>query len=203
MYKIYIHESLLIITDKLYEKVDWKISHHDNFPWSVIISQLEEVKHPLTYWIQSDDIERVWSEFTTHFSIIIAAGGIVKNLKNQYLVIKRLGKYDLPKGKVEELEDIEQAAIREVEEECSISKLNILNLDPIISYHTYKVKKTRILKKTFWYEMSCCDEKKPAPQVEEGISDVKWVQEDEFKNLLEDSYPNIKNLLKTYLKRGK
>ena len=51
---------------------------------------------------------------------IIAAGGLVTNENNELLMIFRRGKWDLPKGKLDKGETIEECAIREVEEETGI-----------------------------------------------------------------------------------
>ena len=57
------------------------------------------------------------ASFSASFKSIHAAGGLVRNIKGQYLFIFRNGKWDLPKGKIEKGEGIKSAAIREVEEE--------------------------------------------------------------------------------------
>jgi 8-oxo-dGTP pyrophosphatase MutT (NUDIX family) len=196
MYKINIQESTLIISHINYPQVDWKIDHHINFPWDLIISQLEQLSHPLIYLVYTDEPEKAWKEFSEHYRLIVAAGGVVRNSKEEFLVIKRLGKYDLPKGKVEPNENLIQAALREVEEECSIGGLEIRNeSDVFITYHTYKLGLERILKKTHWYPMQCNDTQKPKPQIEEGITDVKWIKKDDLKKIMKDSYPNIKLLI--------
>ena len=70
------------------------------------------------------NIEKVFKSFIANIRIIKAAGGLVKNGEGQYLFIHRLGKWDLPKGKVEENEKMKEAALREVEEECGIKISN-------------------------------------------------------------------------------
>ena len=57
--------------------------------------------------------------------MVEAAGGLVFNKDGDILMIFRNGKWDLPKGKLEIGESIEECAIREVEEECGISGLII------------------------------------------------------------------------------
>jgi ADP-ribose pyrophosphatase YjhB (NUDIX family) len=196
MYKINIQESTLIISHINYPQVDWKIDHHINFPWDLIISQLEQLSHPLIYLVYTDEPEKAWKEFSEHYRLIVAAGGVVRNSKEEFLVIKRLGKYDLPKGKVEPNENLIQAALREVEEVCSIGGLAITHeSDVFITYHTYKLGAERILKKTHWYSMQCTDTQKPKPQIEEGITDVKWIKKEDLRKIMKDSYPNIKLLI--------
>ncbi|MBK9671561.1 MAG: NUDIX domain-containing protein [Bacteroidetes bacterium] len=59
------------------------------------------------------------------YTKIEAAGGIVKNKQGQLLFIFRHGKWDLPKGKIEKGENEQDAALREVEEECGIAELTL------------------------------------------------------------------------------
>ena len=195
MYKINIQESTLIISNINYPQVDWKINHHIGFPWELIISQLEQLSHPLIYLIHTEEPEKAWKEFCEKYKLIVAAGGVVRNGKDEFLVIKRLGKYDLPKGKVEPNENLRSAAVREVEEECGITNLIIIDEEePFITYHTYRLGHDRILKKTHWYPMTSNDIKKPKPQLEEGITEVKWIKRMELKRIMRNSYPNIKTL---------
>ena len=51
--------------------------------------------------------------------MIKAAGGVVENHKNEILMMKRLGHWDLPKGKADPGENSATTAQREVEEECA------------------------------------------------------------------------------------
>ena len=59
-----------------------------------------------------------WEAFCSKHTLIEAAGGLVYNIENQLLMIFRNNKWDLPKGKLEVGENIQECAIREVEEEC-------------------------------------------------------------------------------------
>ncbi len=127
------------------------------------------------------------------FKIVKAAGGVVFNDNSEILMIFRLGKWDLPKGKLEKGEKFKYAAIREVEEECGISGLEITNkLD--ISYHIH-FRKTWILKKTAWFKMYSIDKSDLVPQLEEGITKVEWVATDSLKPLTLDTYRSIREVL--------
>ena len=135
------------------------------------------------------------NKFCSKYNIIQAAGGVVFNDYNQLLMIFRNGKWDLPKGKLENFESVEQAAIREVEEECGVSNLKIdIRLDE--TYHIYTLQDKDILKKTYWFKMYC-DNQFLIPQMEEGISKACWVPKDEIVEKLSNSYANIKDLLET------
>jgi 8-oxo-dGTP pyrophosphatase MutT (NUDIX family) len=108
------------------------------------------------------------------FKEVVAGGGAVYNNKKELLLIKRHGKWDLPKGKLELDETIELCAVREVEEECNVFGLELRHLIDI-TYHFYKTKSGWKIKKAYWYKMDCKDYKQAAPQKEEGIEEIKWV----------------------------
>ena len=140
-----------------------------------------------------DDAETVSTEFKKTFPLIEAAGGLVKNKKGEYLLIFRNGKWDLPKGKVEKGELIKDAAIREVEEECGIKNISIVNeIRP--TYHIYELKGQKVLKRTHWFNMLCADDNLPTPQTTEGITEVKWMKKEEAQKALGTSYSSIKEM---------
>ena len=126
--------------------------------------------------------------------LIKAAGGLVKNEKKALLFIYRNDKWDLPKGKIEKDETVKEAAVREVEEECgiTISKLE----DKICkTYHVYIAKGEVVLKKTWWYNMKCKGQTKLKPQLEEGITDVRWFKRDDIDPILSNTFPSIMDVL--------
>ena len=137
-----------------------------------------------------------WESFCANYVLIEAAGGLVYNDKNQLLMIFRDGKWDLPKGKLEIGEDIEQCAIREVEEECGVSGL-IITQRLQKTYHTYEINGQKILKCTYWFEMQSSFKGNLIPQSEEGITAVVWVDKQAISEKLENSFGNIVELLKT------
>lgn len=143
----------------------------------------------------NEDVKALFNYFSSAFKIIEAAGGLVNNNKNQWLFIFRNGKWDLPKGKVEKNEKLEEAAIREVEEECGIKELNIV-IELPSTYHTYYMEEKAILKRTYWYKMNCTDSSKPLPQLEEGITEVKWFSVNDLKQVHENTYESVKEVMK-------
>lgn len=129
----------------------------------------------------------------SRFQIIKAAGGIVQK-DNKFLLIFRLGKWDFPKGKFEKGETPIECAVREVEEECAVE---VKAEDTICkTWHTYTRNRKSILKKTYWYTMSCINDKDMKPQKEEGIDDIKWMKKGQVKSALKDSYPSMRYLFK-------
>lgn len=131
--------------------------------------------------------------------VVIAAGGLVCNSKMQVLFIKRNNHWDLPKGRVEKGEEIEDAAIREVEEETGIQNL-VLGDFISKTYHVFKRNKKWKLKVTYWYKMHSDYKGELIPQEEEGIEKVRWKNFQKSQKALRNTYENVKLLFpKEYL----
>ena len=132
------------------------------------------------------------------FKIVKAAGGLIRK-KEKLLMIYRLKKWDLPKGKREKNETSKQTAVREVGEECNIS----VKLDRKIctTWHTYTMNKNAMLKKTRWYLMDSVDDSKLKPAVEEDIEELRWMTRKEVYHALEHSYKSISYVFEQYYKK--
>ena len=140
----------------------------------------------------------MFNEFKSDYTVIQAAGGLVFNKQNQMLTIKRNGIWDMPKGKIERHEDRMAAALREVMEETGINMLNIS--DKVgESYHAYYEEDAIMLKETHWYFMNCTGKATLKPQVEEGISEVRFVDLDWFRSEEFSSYQSIRDVVKRAL----
>ena len=144
--------------------------------------------------IISDD----WKNFCAHHTFIEAAGGVVFNHKKQILMIFRNGNWDLPKGKLEVNENIQECAIREVEEECGVYNLHIESKLQN-TYHTYQQDGKSILKKTYWFKMNTSYNNNPIPQINEGITRAEWVNIQDLPKILKKSYGNIIDILIEYI----
>ena len=129
---------------------------------------------------------------------IRAGGGLVKNAKNEYLLIFRNGYWDLPKGKPNSGESIETCALREVQEETGISNLTIVREMPE-TYHLYTDSDGEIiLKKCCWFEMKTADEQSLTPQFEEGISEAVWLSKEAVETKRSKMYATIQQCLDWY-----
>ncbi|NCI46344.1 NUDIX hydrolase [Sediminibacterium soli] len=128
--------------------------------------------------------------------LIIAAGGLVLNEKNELLMIHRRGKWDLPKGKLDKGESIEQCAVREVEEETGLRNIRLGQLIGI-GYHEYfdKYLGEDVIKESHWYAMTADSTQPLIPQTEEDIADIRWVKDAELRKCLENTYPNILDIV--------
>jgi len=151
-------------------------------------------------YVKCRDVEWSWQQFASQFLLIRAAGGVVSNDRDEILFIYRLDKWDLPKGKVEEGEELELAALREVEEECSIHKLELIH-HLITTYHTYSLKGEQVLKSTDWYVMKHAGNDQPTPQLMEGISDAQWIAPENWNEIvLANTYPSVQDVMDAFQK---
>lgn len=122
------------------------------------------------------------------YTLIEAAGGLVYN-SNKVLMIYRHNIWDLPKGKLENKEKPVEGAKREVEEECNIK---VVPQDKIChTWHTYTQDNQHILKKTYWYRMMCRNDSEMKPQTEEDITDIQWMDLENAKEVILNSYASI------------
>ena len=128
---------------------------------------------------------------------IVAAGGIVKNKEGKVLTIFRRGFWDLPKGKVETGEKIEDAALREVKEETGADVVRASHRT-IVTYHCYVLKGKNCIKETHWYYMDITNDEKLVPQQEEGIEQIEWMNYSDVEEKKALFYPLITALLTSY-----
>lgn len=200
MYQVYINERLLkfVGTYDPIGNAEMVIKLTGNEPkdhLKVLVKAFEENPQTESLVIQSENIDETWKKFTSLYTILKAAGGVVINSQtNKLLMIFRNGKWDLPKGKIEAGEEADVAAVREVYEECGIGELK-LSKQIKTSFHTYPYKETVILKKTYWFLMSSTDISTPTPQIEEGIVEARWMDKAEVKKALKNAYSSIVELL--------
>jgi 8-oxo-dGTP pyrophosphatase MutT (NUDIX family) len=139
--------------------------------------------------------DEILTYFEQNLTLIVAGGGLVQNSNDKILFIFRNGKWDLPKGKTENDESIEQTAIREVEEECGLSGLSILSPLPS-TYHIYSIPTGEfILKKSIWFHMRVENEERLVLQKEEGITDARWMKMPVDARILDHAYLSIKELI--------
>ncbi len=207
MYKVFFNESIIQIDS------EFKKSLNNNIPKLIdvesydfvnqLVYDIEATSKGIYFLILNQDINKVWSQFKSHFKIIGAAGGLVQNDEGSFLFIKRLGVWDLPKGKIEKKESAENAAIREVEEECGLSGMEIIR--PLDStFHIYRspyltFPKNLVLKETQWFLMHYSGSEIPVPQVEEDIEEVRWVAASELVEVMSNTYRSLYEFLEKYL----
>lgn len=142
-----------------------------------------------TLIVPCSDVESAFERFASQFKWIEAAGGVVVNPKDEYLMIFRRGRWDLPKGHIDAGEDAATAALREVEEETGVKGAKIVA--PLCNtLHAYGVYGEWELKKTYWFKMECQTED-TVPQSDEDIEAAVWCNRDKLRENLTNSYPTI------------
>ncbi|HEY2350690.1 MAG TPA: NUDIX domain-containing protein [Puia sp.] len=128
--------------------------------------------------------------------LILAAGGLVENEKGDILFMFRRGKWDLPKGKLDPGETLEECALREVEEETGVGQLEMKKF-LLQTLHEYEELGKVIQKKTHWFLMTTTSLQSLVPQTEEDITDLRWIAPADFDIVLRNTYPAIVEVLRT------
>lgn len=160
-------------------------------------NQYEDV----SFRILPDYYNQAKSLVKREFKVIDAAGGVVVNDKNKKLLIYRLKKWDLPKGKLDKGENFRMSALREVEEETGV-KVKVRKRITT-TWHTYTIKDKPILKRNKWYAMECLDDSGMKPQKGENIEKVVWMNDEEASTVMKKSYRSIRYVLKVFRKQQK
>ena len=199
--RIYFGDKPVILCNEIDKEIN-EILHHpdavfvDEISPRAIKSMLHEIKkvefHAGVIW--NEDLDKLKTTFFKNFTLIEAAGGIVQNDKKEMLFILRLGKWDLPKGKIEKGEKMEESALREVTEETGVKGLS-LKKKIGETYHVYDQFGKHFLKTSHWFYMTCSSGQELIPQVEEHITEIKWVKTIDIKEPMKNTYPSIKNIL--------
>lgn len=206
MYKIYFGEVFLLLTKELPAGNSGKNYNNKNNKLLAYKNELD-LKESLSL-VQSGEAnitiiavqpELLLEKIFNDYLLINAAGGLVKNEKDEMLMIFRRNKWDLPKGKIEANEDIEKAAIREVKEETGLKTVRITK-KITETYHAYSEKGVKCIKKTYWFEMMASSIQKLVPQIEESISKAEWKDQVSLSKAMKKTFPNIVDVINWYLR---
>lgn len=154
----------------------------------------------LSLFVSIKDYDGFRQYLKNKFKVIKAAGGLIRK-KDRFLMIYRMKRWDLPKGKRESGETSRQTALREVEEECGVKTK--LGKKICTTWHTYTMNKNSMLKKTKWYIMDLVDDSKIKPSIEEDIEELRWMTQKEVYHALENSYRSIRFVFERYYSGGK
>lgn len=200
MIKIFINEHQLVISDDsedLFRLNNLRLMDDDDKSILTAVEMLENSDRNLSdfgIFIPTVDEKDTFNRFRNLYKEIQAAGGVVLNETGDVLLIKRQGKWDLPKGKKDDEERIEDAAVREVMEECGVKKLKLGEFITK-SYHTYQIEAGRVLKTTYWYFMQLKQSENFKPQEEENITEVEWFKIKDLNIDELDTYNSIRDVL--------
>lgn len=199
MYKVFYQDRIIYLTE------DFTSNFNNNYGLFYKFFNPDELKELLKLfsfitsikklYVFHSKLDQLFHQFSTCFVNITAAGGVVTNSKGKVLMLKRRGKWDLPKGKTETGENNEQTALREIAEETGIQDLEIVK--PLLTtYHIYNNGKDQILKKNIWFDVRTSSNENPVPQVEEEISEVVWFDPRDLSLILGNTFLSVIDVLK-------
>lgn len=196
-YKIFLGERFFLISDdieKCFKSVNGIGTRLDTFEQVNIFFDFFEKSLMREFYIYTESPDSVFDVFIANNKYICAAGGVVYNVNDELLLINRLGYWDFPKGKIERGEEEVCAACREIEEECGIS--GVTATDKITdTYHVYMLKGERVIKRTAWYNVQYNGNEALIPQIEEDITEVKWVHKDRLYEYTPKMYASVKEVI--------
>ena len=192
MYQVFYKKKIILLTDVFKEGKDFKSFPIKDVKLKKVIKLLNK-KNTNSVHLFHKNKDKLLKYFFKLIPTVIAAGGKITNSKSETLFIYRNDKWDLPKGKAEKNEQLPQTALREVKEETGIKEVSI-NKPLDITYHIFRRNNEYRLKVTYWFDMFSDYEGILFPQLDEGITDVKWVKKDDLEEIKINSYPNIRLL---------
>src|SRR5690606_38216232 len=173
-----------------------QILESQNFEIDKFYHEIQSGKPAGTFALLTSNPGYLFKKIRKSLILIKAAGGLVENPEGKYLFIFRRGKWDLPKGKVDEGEKVRTAAVREVEEECGI-RVDTVSGKICDTWHIYKQDGRLILKKTYWYKMELSSNQELIPQLEEDITEARWLGKDEFPLVRQNTFPLILDVIRS------
>lgn len=202
--KMYYGDKPLYLCDELDDMLR-ELLHHpdvvfiDELSSHAINSMLHEIKKADFHAgiLLADKLDDLKNEFFKHLIVIEASGGIVQNHLKELLFIFRRGKWDLPKGKMEEAESPELCAAREIAEETGVTGLTLKHFISD-TYHLYDEYGKHFLKLSHWYYFTCEGGQPTQPQTEEDITEVKWFSTKDIRTAMSNTFATIKDVVTTF-----
>lgn len=201
--KIYFGDKPVFICDEITPAIEI-YRHHpdtvfiDDMTNHAINALLHEIAKPGFHAgiLFTANMEQSQKLFRKHFTVIQAAGGLIENEKNGILMIYRRGKWDLPKGKLDEGETLEACAVREVKEETGLKNVQLKQFI-LTTFHTYNEFGRHILKESHWYSMKAASSQALKPQTEEDILQIEWVKPAALDEKLKHTFPSVKDVIES------
>jgi 8-oxo-dGTP pyrophosphatase MutT (NUDIX family) len=194
MIKIFFNDRLLALSDNWEDSatdanaIMHKVTKKSDI--AALVTAFFDTAQWRALWLIADDLQALWEEVKEIFTYVEAAGGLVRKPTGEVLMIYRNNRWDLPKGHREANESPEETALREVEEECGISGLQLFDRITV-TYHIYHDREKNILKRTDWYAMRYDGSATPAPQLAESITRAEWKSPGELPAILPTVYCSI------------
>ncbi|HEV7620322.1 MAG TPA: NUDIX domain-containing protein [Flavisolibacter sp.] len=204
--KIYFGDKPLLLISSLNTEIENYIQQPnvifiDDFSSAGIKETINKMQQPATRGgvFLHNNIEDLLSAFKKELNLVQAAGGFIYSANNNLLLIFRRGKWDLPKGKLDEGEDLSQCAIREVREETGL--INVVSEKFLCTtYHTYFHSGSHILKESHWFLMKGDPKQALIAQEDEGIEKCEWVPFNNLNTYLQNTHASIADVIDKGLK---
>lgn len=202
MTKIYIQNKPLFLVDKIDRETEDYLHrpdtiYIDELNAAAVKTMLHEMEQPQFYRgvFLHANLSKLLNAFKEQLNVIAAAGGLVYTKDKELLLIHRLGHWDLPKGKLDEGESLEECALREIEEETGAKNL-IIEQPLFTTYHTYHQNGKHNLKESHWFLVKAAEKTTLTPQTDEDIAQSIWVSLKDIQPYIDGSYPSVADVLK-------
>jgi 8-oxo-dGTP pyrophosphatase MutT (NUDIX family) len=207
MFKIYFDNKPLFIVSQVTNEMEDYLHHEDTvfideFNSHTVKAMLHEMAQQKIHAgvFLHDDPAAVFNAIKKKFTFVQASGGFVHTDDNSILMIFRRGKWDLPKGKLDEGEDLETCAIREIKEETGLQKLASEG-KLTVTHHTYHQHGRYWLKESHWFMVHSFKQNEFVPQLDEDIEKCVWVSIDELAPYMENTMGSIIDVVKAGVKQ--
>ncbi len=202
MIKIYIQNKPLFLVDKIDNEVEDYLHRSetifiDELNAPAVKTMLHQMEQPEYYTgvFLHPNLDELLKGFKEQLNVVVASGGLVYTPQNELLLIHRLGKWDLPKGKLDEAESLEECALREIKEETGADGLSI-DRPLAVTYHTYHQMGKNNLKESHWYLIKAGKKTPLTPQIEEDVEKCIWVPIDEIQVYIDGAFASIADVLR-------
>lgn len=199
--KIYFEDKPLFLCDDIDGEIEPFVHHDDaifidEMDAHSIKSMIHEMQQPSIHAgvFYHTDLIKLKKEFFRKFTVLTAGGGAVTSTHNKILLIYRRGSWDLPKGKQDPGESIEDCALREVREETGLDQVELVS--PLLTtYHTYHEGTRFILKESIWFRMKAREAQPLTPQAEEDITAIQWATPEEARAFFPQMFPSVRDVI--------
>lgn len=198
MYKVFFKDRSLIFTSDLCKSLKEKNGLFYRFgnvhELKALVIAFHELHAIENLYIVTADTEEAWKAFNSCFKLIEAGGGLVRNRKGEFLFMLRRNAWDLPKGKKDKGESLPEAARREVGEETGLLHIKTGSFITT-TYHSYILEGEYILKHTHWFQMEAVGDEFLVPEVEEEITELRWIRPENIGIVKGNTFPLILEVL--------
>lgn len=200
MYKVFIDQKPVVFIGKEELSTGTNVGKAKDFPNLEALKPLlkrASIESPV--FLTAKNPQKAFDSFFSDFKKIEAAGGIVQR-KKKFLVIKRKGLWDIPKGKIDKGEDAETACVREIMEECGIDGHRITH--PLVdTYHCMKWNGEPAIKRTYWYMLTYDGIKATKPEEKEDITEAIWMPRKNLLGIRTNTFGSITQVLDAFVER--